>query len=219
MTTHSSMLAHVGEDREHSGDELDLVVTCAYAAADGELRWGPQYRMSATRTHEEGKLDWEVIEFNPDYRRVGQACLSARSIGQEPMICLAARGAEALWGQTRDGASCERPTHYAQVDVRYGEEAVAKFTAKRDGRTWVCEAWSFREHLRLEELRVISGADRPIAQVVLLIFMRLAFGGDTLPTFLPGSPTLTLHRPWQKVESVPSQEDLDRLSIFNHWGS
>lgn len=219
MTTHTSMLPHVGEDREQCGEALDLVVTCAYAAADGELRWGPQYRMCATRSHVEGKLDWEVIEFNPDYRRVGQACLSARSIGQEPMICLAARGAEALWGQTKDGVPCERPTHYAQVEVRYGEEAVAKFTAKRDGRTWVCEAWSFRERLRLEELRVISGADRPIAQLVFLIFMRLAFGGDASPTLLPDYSTVALPRPWQKVDSVPSQEDLDRLSIFNHWGS
>ncbi|WP_431101507.1 hypothetical protein [Roseateles noduli] len=219
MTPHLSMLRDVGQDSEPHEDELELVVACAYAAADGELKWGPQYRMSATRSHVERTLDWEVIEFNPDFQRVGRGSLSLRSISQEPIICLAARGAEALWGKSKDGVPCERPIHYAQVEVRYGEEAVAKFTAKRDRRTWVCEAWSFREHLRLEELRVISGAEQPIAHLVLLLFMRLAFGGDAPPTLLPDSPTVALPRPWQKVGSVPSQESLDRLSIFNHWGS
>lgn len=219
MTPHPApLMPGAGLDAAVREQDSDLDVMTAYATSDGELRWGPRFHMTSAPSSAEVAVAWEVAELDLLLRRTGGAFVEACDLHPEPLIRVAARGAERLWERQQRDPQRASGIAYVLVEVRHQNQVTAKVRAQRQHRAWFCEARELQQGGYLQQVLTGCPNDLAIAQLLAWLLRRLVLDDAPTSSKCRGNSTPHLLSQWRSTQDLTSQPDLEHESLIHCWG-
>lgn len=115
--------------------ELDLrmIVSTGLLLSGDRFHWGPRLELVQGHRRPGGAFDWDVTSVNQHHEPVANGTVFGHNLQREPLLCLAARGAWALWNDHAPLIETEQYTGLV-IEVSYAEDVISFIRVSVDAR-------------------------------------------------------------------------------------
>jgi len=196
---------------------LEMTVTTALGLPDGIYFQGPRFDLSEGHRRPGNAFDWNVTHLSPQLEPLMQGTVFNHRLEKEPLLCLAARGAWALWNDNTPFADSDEYTGLA-IEVLYGEFTTSFIIVEVDARGSTYTGSSL-DQLRLARKTADCLQRRDPRHWVRAVLNELAFGDvKPLPHATSGGEPRKLPGCWSHGNASRFDDRLNREGLLlNHW--